>query len=104
MSYVPVKTIPKLDDSVNCLQLDQKAELLAVGCDDGRFRVYDIRGDVVEMVKFRVPNVAVTSLLWHPTEASLIFIGYSDGGVVECRLSSSAQHVRCNRLLACLLT
>lgn len=81
--YVLVDTIVGFEDSVNCLQFNETADLLAIGCDDGRFRILEIE-DGALVLKFRIVNVAVTSLLWHPEEVNTIFVGYSDGGIVQC--------------------
>ncbi|KAL1938668.1 hypothetical protein VTO73DRAFT_11483 [Trametes versicolor] len=83
--YVSVKTIAGFEDSVNCLQFNENAELLAIGCDDGVFKVLEIEDDAT-VLKFRIANVAVTSLLWHPEEINTIFVGYSDGGIVQCTI------------------
>ncbi|KAI0833375.1 hypothetical protein BC628DRAFT_1335138 [Trametes gibbosa] len=93
--YHSVKVIAQFVDSINCLQFDHRAERIAVGCDDGRFKVFDIRDDVVQVGKFRVANIAVTSLLWHPTEVNVLFIGYSDGGIMVCQLSDLQQTEYC---------
>ncbi|KAL1937216.1 hypothetical protein VTO73DRAFT_14443 [Trametes versicolor] len=78
-----IDTIVGFEDSVNCLQFNETADLLAIGCDDGRFRILEIE-DGALVLKFRIVNVAVTSLLWHPEEVNTIFVGYSDGGIVQC--------------------
>ncbi|KAI9062657.1 WD40 repeat-like protein [Trametes sanguinea] len=82
--YTASRTITGFIDSINCLQFNCDASLLAAGCDDGLFVVLGTRRQDPEVLRFRVPLTAVTSVMWHPKETDIVFVGYSDGGIVAC--------------------
>lgn len=84
--YIATRSITGLRDSVNALEFNAAATLLALGCDDGLLVVLRTQQNSSPVVKLRLTNIAVTALLWHPVQVDSFFVGYADGGIALCEL------------------
>ena len=63
---------------MNCMQFSPDGMWLAAGSDDGRLVIYDYQRRDTADIEF-IASAPVTSLLWHPSYHSSIFVGYSNG-------------------------
>ncbi|TDH72239.1 hypothetical protein CCR75_002748 [Bremia lactucae] len=69
--------------SVWCMVMDAKSQQLAVGCEDGRIRLFSFADDQLYFSKGFLPTGGrVVSLAWH-AEANKLFSG-SEKGVIYC--------------------
>lgn len=66
-----------------CMEVNDTAETLAVGCEDGRIRLFSFQNDDLYFVKgFVATGRRVVSLAWHAT-SNKMFSG-SEDGVIHC--------------------
>ena len=84
--YYQLYDLPHTHFAINAICFSQDCRLLASGDDDGYIRLLDIRLGK-ESRRLRVAN-AVTSLLWHPNNHNIIFIGGARGNVTVMNLQS----------------
>jgi ribosome assembly protein RRB1 len=56
--------------------------LLATGCDDGKWSVWDLRKFEQPLARFTSHTTPITSLEWHPTDESMIVVSDEVGSFV----------------------
>lgn len=75
------------DFKITCLHFNANATLLAVGGELGMLVVWDVHQSEA-CLTLKTRDWGITSLLWHPSDASTLFVGYSDGEILSCNISS----------------